>query len=189
MVPMTNPATTDTDRELLEPVVTDILELDYLGRKISVHHRSREVGRFSSRKAHYYATIDGRRTSRLYTPDREGPSPTDEAAHLAKKAKKIVDGWIADDLLRPALEAEIVHWPMTATMPTIEQRGTYTFKHEWEAKRFVIGSRVVAHSRGCYRLVVVEKTTATKVTVAYVTSRGGQITRKILKPNEIAVAR
>lgn len=178
--------TTD-ERELLTPETILLEELDYFGRKIEIFHTSEEVTRWSRRHAHFYASIDGRRSRPLIVT---GRLPEDEGFvdPLRKKAKKTVLEMNNDDSLRPSLEGYIAHYGLTRDPSAVVADG-FRFDHERAVADFPVGERVVAFGRGCWRAMVVEKIGRTKITLAYVTSRGGQITRANALPSEIGVAR
>lgn len=163
----------------------------YKGRQIEVTHRPHHEGQYSHRAAGFEVTIDGKPVyaSNLVTEhvDRAlsgwayTPMSEAEVAKVLKKAIKkgrdVVDQRIADAEIRPFAEQAIAVIPRAADA-VIAATGQ-------DVNDFVPRDRVWVYSRGNIRQGVVEKVGKTNITVAYVTKKGGQITRKSFKPEQV----
>lgn len=166
----------------------------YKGREVKVVHRPREEREYSSRSAGFVVYLDGKTYQGGYFPteicarhrDADGNRVFEPTGYshetlikrAAKKGRQWVDASIADDEIRPYAEQVIAYIPRSDKDAAIGQVGT-------AVTDFEVHDRVWFYSRGNIRQGVVEKIGKTNVGVAYVTSKGGQITRMSLKPGQV----
>lgn len=134
--------------------------------------------------AHYQAHIDGRSWYGLSAlcADREAtvdPGDTKAAAKARKSAENLAARLDADDAWydRCAAVAGELTGPFSGLRASDDQT----------AADFFIGQKVAIHSRGTYRVGLVEKVGRTNVGVIYVTASTGAIWRKADKFTEVVI--
>lgn len=145
---------------------------DYRGHTIELRYTPEQKTDTWSWAEHYDTTVDGRGFQGLTQVVKDGDHEKPKAKVLAS-ARRAIDGWIADDNIRPSL-ARIVR---TVEDPVGEGWSSATT----EIKDLSVGLTVAAYSRGRVRVGLITKVGKTNAEFAYVTpSSPSTITRKSL---------